>query len=129
MLVVYLWAFVHQPYGCRTIITHMRINHLKDRIIPLRNMPGKVCGERRIVDIVGCLHLPQTESGTGEGQRDFRKPRSSILRIDRDHMHCGCLESSIHTALRFEMQIAAALPGQERHEREPHIENNPDRAS
>jgi len=28
MLVVCLRAFVHQPYGYRTIITHMRINHL-----------------------------------------------------------------------------------------------------
>jgi hypothetical protein len=31
---VFLLAFVHQPYGSRTIITHMRINHLKDRIVP-----------------------------------------------------------------------------------------------
>jgi hypothetical protein len=32
-LVLCLQAFIHQPYGCRTIITHMRINHLKDRLL------------------------------------------------------------------------------------------------
>ena len=33
MVAVRLLAFVHQSYDCCTIITHMRINHLKDRII------------------------------------------------------------------------------------------------
>ncbi len=33
MFAVRLWAFVHQSYGCCTIITHMRINHLKDRYL------------------------------------------------------------------------------------------------
>ena len=33
MQVVYFWAFVHQPYGLRTIITHMSRNHLKDRFL------------------------------------------------------------------------------------------------
>lgn len=38
-ILVYRWmsavrclAFVHQSYGCCTIITHKRINHLKDRM-------------------------------------------------------------------------------------------------
>jgi len=108
-------------------MTHMRINHLKDRIISLRNMPGRSAGKGQLsIPLEDCTFLkPNTErvKETGEARR------SLILRIDRDDMHCGCLESSIHTALRFEIQIAAALPGQERHEREPHIENNPDRTS
>lgn len=38
MIAVRLWAFVHQSYGYCTIITQMRINHLKDRTL---TQPGR----------------------------------------------------------------------------------------
>lgn len=43
MIAVRLLAFVHQSYGCCTIITHMRINHLKDRTLtqPITGQPKK----------------------------------------------------------------------------------------
>ena len=46
MRVVYLLACVHQQYGCRTLITHMRINGLKDRFIPKRMMR---CGSQPVI--------------------------------------------------------------------------------
>jgi hypothetical protein len=88
----------------------------------------EVCEETTIVDIVGGLHFLKPGPARVNETRKYLKRLPLLLRINRDHMHGGCLECGINTTPRFEMEVAAALPGKERHEREPRIENNPDRA-